>query len=307
MRRALAAAAVLGALACGGPSGGDARDRQLAARATEAAQAGSARPGPDSIVATWSTGQLTRAEVEREGARLPPLLRHQFESRAGRKELAISLVDKRLLADEALRRKLQDDPEIQRQVRELQERLAVQALLAAEEKAAPAPGEPEERAFYESHKGDFATPERVHVRRILLAAPAGPARGAALVRARAILSKARAGESFEALAAQGDGPEKSKGGDLGVLARGDPADPAIEAAAFALQKPGELSAPIESREGVALLQLVEKLPARLPSFEESRAQIREKMLPLRKRQSFDRLRDRLRKDSGVHIDEGALR
>ncbi len=250
---------------------------------------------------------MTRAEVEREGVRLPPILRRQFESPPGRKELALSLVDKRLLFAEAVRRGLDKDEAVQRQVRELNERLTVQALLQAEEKSSVPATEAEERAWFEAHKAELAIPLRVRVRRFLARSASAGEREKARARAKRVLARARAGEPFEALAAAGDGKEKSQGGDLGVQARGDLGDAVLEAAAFALEKPGELSPLVEERDGVAVLQLVEKLPASLPSFADARAAVQQKLQPLRKRRAFDDLRDRLRKESLVKIDEGALR
>src|SRR6476659_1582493 len=79
---------------------------------------------------------VTPEEVAREAERLPPILREKFETPEGRREFAASLVDKKLLVREAHRRGLAEKPEIQRQVRELEERLIVQALLADEERTA---------------------------------------------------------------------------------------------------------------------------------------------------------------------------
>jgi peptidyl-prolyl cis-trans isomerase C len=99
---------------------------------------------------------VSRDELRRETERLPQSLREQFDSPAGRRELLASIVDKRLLVQEARRREFQDDPEIHRQVRELEERLIVQKLLGEDERAAgPATG-PELRSYYEAHKSELA-------------------------------------------------------------------------------------------------------------------------------------------------------
>ena len=76
------------------------------------------------VAGTFNGGKITRADVDRESARMPAALRANFDSFAGRRELARSLLDKKLLAREALRRGFEKDPEVRRQVQELEERLA---------------------------------------------------------------------------------------------------------------------------------------------------------------------------------------
>ena len=260
------------------------------------------------MVGTWSGGSLTRGEVEREGHKLPPLMRPGFDSPMGRKDLAWSLIDKKLLAQEAKKRGYEQNDEIKRQVAELQERLSIQAMMADEERTSAPLTEQDERAWYDAHKAELAEPERAHLGRILCRFPAG---ATSKQRAEA---KARAEKAAKAIrqvglakaAPLGDGPEKDRGGDLGWLLRGELHDPAEETAGFALE-PGGSSAPIEGRDGFAVLTLLEKRAARIPSFEEARATVQAKIEPLRKRRTFDQLREKLRRDSQVKLEEAALK
>ena len=77
---------------------------------------------PQSSSVRWWPGPARKRRA-RESARLPPALREQFETPAGRREFTRSMIDKRLLVLEARRRKLTEDPELRRQVQELEERL----------------------------------------------------------------------------------------------------------------------------------------------------------------------------------------
>ena len=64
-----------------------------------------------------------------------------------------------------------------------------------------------------------------------------------------------------------------KGGDLGTIGRGAMKDvPEFEEALFKL-KPGEISAPVESRLGFHIIRLTALQPAKIKSFEEARVQI----------------------------------
>ncbi len=263
--------------------------------------------GAAGVVARYEGGDVTAEDLRRESSRLPPALRTSFETEFGRRELVNALVDKRLLVQEADRRGLRGDPEIGRQVRELEERLTVQALLAAEEKALGPPAEAELRAWYDGHRSELAQPERVRVSRVLAAAgsTATPAeRAAARLRAERFLSRLHKGEPFATVAAAGSGAEKARQGDLGLIARGG-ADVRLEHAAFALARPGDLSPVVECDEGFAVLRLVERREARVPPFEEVRGEVANRLEPKRKRKAFDDLIERLRKKAKVHVELSA--
>ena len=109
------------------------------------------------------------------------------------------------------------------------------------------------------------------------------------------------------VAAQGDGAERTKGGDLGFLARGKVPDRKLEDAAFALAAPGATSDVVETAEGFALLRLVEKKPARVPPLAEVRSEILNRMSPVRQRRVFDDLLARLRKDAEIDVRPAAAR
>lgn len=253
-------------------------------------------------------GEVTTEELRREVTRLPPVLRARFETANGRREMVGALVDKRLLRDEGMRRKLHLDPEIVRQVQELEERLVVQALLAAEEKAAGAPSDAELRAFHDAHRAELAQPDRVRVRRILAAAARGAASGdraRARARAEAFAARLSRGEPFEKVAAAGDGPEKASAGDLGLLVAGEGKDRRLEAAALALRSPGARSGVIECADGYAVLELVERRPGRVPELEEVRGEVENRLAAQRKRKAFEDLLARLRADADVRIELAA--
>ncbi|NNB93405.1 peptidyl-prolyl cis-trans isomerase [Corallococcus exiguus] len=256
-------------------------------------------------MARFDGGVVTREEMDREARRLPPALREQFVSEAGQREFAWSLVDKRLLVEEARRRGLSSREDIARQVRELEERLVVQELLAEETKAAGTPGEQELRAWYEANRDVFAQPERLHLGRVLArfenpgnAADRARARGRAEQFARRLQAK----EPLSQVQSSGDGPERARNGDLGLFARGELPDRRMEEAAFALQTPGQVSPVVETAEGFAVLQLLERRPARTPPFEEVRAEVEGRVAPVRQRKVFDALRARLRSGSDVQVE-----
>jgi peptidyl-prolyl cis-trans isomerase SurA len=85
------------------------------------------------------------------------------------------------------------------------------------------------------------------------------------------------GESFESLAKQYSDDKNSglKGGKLQNFRRGDLRAPEFENAAYALEKPGDISQPVKTKFGWHIIKLLEKLP--LTTFEEEKAGIEEKV------------------------------
>lgn len=257
------------------------------------------------MVARYRGGTITAGELQRESARLPPALREQFETVNGRREFVNALIDRRLLFEEARRLELTEDPEVRRQVRELEERLAVQALLAAEERKVGAPTEAEARAWYGAHPEAFRQPERRRVVRVLAAVPRGASeRVKAEARARAgrFVDRLARGEDVAAVARDGDGPERARAGDIGLVARGEGREAALVNAVFALGGANATSGVVQLEDGFAALRVVESLPERSPPFEEVRAGVMNRMEPQRKRQALDRLLGSLRKDAGIRLE-----
>lgn len=156
-------------------------------------------------------------------------------------------------------------------------RLPEGVSLSEEEVAAFASENPERiEALFEERKDSLSKPERVRARHILIrVAEDAPDETAEAAKQRAEAARARiaTGEDFVNIANEvsQDAGTSSKGGDLGVFARGDN-DPAVDEAAFALEV-GELSEVIRSTYGYHILRVDERLPALTPTLEESRIEL----------------------------------
>jgi peptidyl-prolyl cis-trans isomerase C len=145
------------------------------------------------------------------------------------------------------------------------------------------------REFYDKNKAEMQVPERLHLRHILIqaAATASPAdKQKARQKAEEVLKKAQGGEDFAKLAAQysEDPGSKDRGGDIGLIAHGQTV-PQFEAAAFALQKPNDLSPVVETRFGYHVIQLVDKQPPSTVPFD----QVKERIVQGLKQQEVQKL------------------
>jgi len=152
-----------------------------------------------------------------------------------------------------------DDPHYREAVRRemIVDRIAVIEL-------APKTRVPESalRAYFDEHRGEYAVPERVQVRQIVVEDRA---------KADGLHSLLGQGGDFAALArANSLAPEAPAGGELPPFARGEL--PEAFDRAFELDV-GQVSAVIESPYGFHIFLLEQKLPASEPTFEELRSKL----------------------------------
>lgn len=149
--------------------------------------------------------------------------------------------------------------------------------------------EREIESYYKEHRDDYATPEEVHARHILIKVDSDAEeeeREAARERAEEILKRLREGADFEAMAKEysEDPGSRSKGGDLGFFGRGRMVKP-FEEVAFSLPV-GELSDLVESPYGYHIIRVDERKGAGYRTLEEVRPQILQR---LRREQSTDEI------------------
>jgi parvulin-like peptidyl-prolyl isomerase len=211
-----------------------------------------------------------------------------------RHQVAGELIDRVLLRQEALRRGIKADAAaIDKQVahdlgryraeglaeerrrhleemlrRQAKERLLQQAL-EQQVKAVAEPSEAEVRAYYAAHLEKFTTPPQLRLGLILLkVAPSAPVASwkAAQQEAQRLQRKLAAGADFAELAAlhSGDGSAE-RGGDLGFVHQGMLAVEAQQA--VDVLKVGEVTAPVNLLQGVALFKLLERQPEVVNPFE----------------------------------------
>lgn len=166
----------------------------------------------------------------------------------------------------------------------------------------------EVHAYYEKHKDEFKVPEMVRLAEILVsteAKPNAPAVDAAAAQAKAksLLEQLKTGTKFEELAKKAsDDASASQGGDLGYFKRGDLA-PELENIVFAM-KPGDVSEPIQTKQGYILLKVLEKKEAGVMSEKEAENQIQERIYYEKLQPAVRDFLTQLREDAYIDIKPG---
>ena len=237
-----------------------------AAFAQEAGPGGQeASPGDDPVVATVDGAPVHRGEVEAAARGLPDQMRQMpMEMLYGM--LLDRVIDFRLLANEAERKNVDEDPAAEAAL--AQARAAVLREFLVQQTIEQGLTEEKLRALYEERKAQegFAQ-DQVHVRHILVQTED---------EARAAIAEIEGGTDFAEVAKERsvDGSAQA-GGDLGFISR-DQVVPEFAEAAFALD-PGETATePVQTQFGWHVIDVVERRNVE-PSYDETAPQLRQEL------------------------------
>lgn len=258
---------------------------------------GAAQPTGDTVLMSNSLAEVTRRDYDAELSRLPPNIREGFANDSRRvHDLLSRMLMQKSLAAQARTAGIDKSPENAARIAFELERLLASMEIAAVERAAADEfdadvGRYEARAreLYLVNKEAYTKPPEVDAAHILFDTtgkkytPEEAHRKAVETRA-----KLASGADFATLARElsDDRVSGEAGGELGWFVQKQ-MDPAFGAAAFALQKPGDLSDPVKSAFGWHIIKLEGKRPAVLLPY----AEAREKILGELRQRFVDQKRD----------------
>ena len=162
----------------------------------------------------------------------------------------------------------------------------------------------ESRAFYDQNTNMFQKPEQVQARHILIKVE-GDATAEQKVEARTkidtVRKKALDGGDFAALASEySEGPSSAKGGDLGYFGRGQMVKP-FDDAVFALE-PGKISEVVETQFGYHIIEVTDRQPASVVSYETAQTQIVERLKQEKSRREIQQYIEKLRAKADIKLN-----
>lgn len=239
------------------------------------AQVSAVSSAPQTVLARGPFGVIvTSSDVLSDLRRAPEATRQAMLTKPENiQQLASNLMVRRVLAKEAERDGLAKDALVAAALAIASDKVLSDARLGKLD-LQNAPSEATLDAYaknvYQANTSKFERPAQTRARHILLSNK-GPD---SLQKATEILSKLRAGASFEETAKQHstDAGSAVRGGDLGFFSAGQMVRP-FEDAVNKLVKPGDLSEPVESQFGYHIIRLEERREKGLASYTEVRAQL----------------------------------
>ena len=144
----------------------------------------------------------------------------------------------------------------------IKEQLLLMRVVDREVRSGVMVTEPELQRYYQSHQNRFLIPDEYRISQILILRKARETEEDASERAMSVSSALKQGADFAELALKhSDGPEATKGGNIGFVRQGELL-PQIERALSVLE-PGQMTDAIQTSDGWHIIKLDEK---RLPQF-----------------------------------------
>lgn len=270
-------------------------------------------------VATIGKRTLTLGELEARLERQPEPVRLQFGTVAKRREFLLSWVQAEVLADEAVRRGFDKDPEVletmrSQMVRRFLEESVVEAIKLE------SVTDDEIKAYYDANLRLYQRPEAVEVRHLQVKDMALAARLHAEIVAAGGGVPAKLVGTWQDYVSRytEDSSTKDRLGSLGLVWSQLPpnATPeekelqeslpeALRAAALKLQ-PYEVSPPVTTERGVHLLLAVSKSPALNVQLSDVQTQIRARLLKRKRDQARADLVSKLVSTAKVEVNEEAI-
>jgi peptidyl-prolyl cis-trans isomerase C len=291
MKRHIVAAvlAVLALAACGEKKG---------------ALAGADRKGGP-VVAEGNGIAITAEEFKARLDEQSPFIRARFASLDRKKEFLDNLVRFELLAAEAAKRGLDQDPEVQMMMKRVMVQKLVQKSFSDAETAKTIP-DAELEAYYRQHEAEYRRPAKVRVAQIVFKSEAEAKKALPSLRADDRKSPA----AFAAAARQHSLDEASKnaGGDLGFRAKDEleaQLSKAAADAAFGLRD-GELAGPFAVAQGFAILKRTGFQDALDRPLDAVKPQIANKLAKERRTKEFDDFVKKLKDGAKIQVNDAEL-
>lgn len=258
-------------------------------------------------VAKFSGQRVTDAELARRFAEMNPYARARFQTVEQRRDYVDGLVRFELLAQEAVRRNLHNDPEVVEAAR----RVMVQQLLKQElEQGAGTVSDAQVAAYYQAHTSDYVKPAMTRLSHIAFKKDDRAKAEAVFTQVQLLPPLDAAG--FGKLAREHSQDERTREleGDLRFLSDEELSaqyGPELAAAAKALQKVGDVApALVETKDALHVVKLQGRQLALNLTVEQARPSIQQLLANETKQERFRALMDRLKKDARLEVNDEAL-
>lgn len=248
------------------------------------------------VIASYGGKQFTEQDLRDELGRLNKRSRKALVDPDRRKQFVENFILSDLIFEEGRREGLDEDADIQKQLRDLERRLVIQKVMQ-EHQSAPVTDE-EVREYYETHPDEFKS-DRVKASHILVKEES---------EANEIMVELQADPSKFSELAEAHSIDKSnasKGGDLGYFGRGRMVKE-FEEAAFVLEEDGQLSPIVKTRFGYHIIMRTEREDGTIKSFDDVKNQIRIRLINEKRRSNTEEFLEALKTTSNYRLDETVL-
>jgi len=258
-------------------------------------------------VAKFSGQALTDAELNQRFSEMNPYARARFQTVEQRRDYVDGVVRFELLSQEAVRRGLQNDPEVVEAAR----RVMVQQLLKKElEENTGGVTDAQVSAWYEAHQSDYVKPAMTRLAHIAFSKENRTKAETVFAQVTALQPLDAAGFGKLAREQSEDPRTRELDGDLRFLSDEELSTqygPELAAAAATLVKVGDVAPSlIETSKAVHIVKLQGRQLALNLSMEQAKPSIVQVLANETKQERFRTLLERLKKDAHLEVNDAAL-
>lgn len=258
------------------------------------AEGASRKTGPSAkdmghVVIEVNEKEITLGEIEQRLKQLAPAVRIRIRKNKGR--FLDSLVQGELLYQEAVRRKIDESPQIRKRIEGLKRRLVIEEFLKQDADAVGA-SEQQLRDFFLANKERFRRREAVTLAHIVLKTEQ---------EAWDAVAELRKGTPFAQVARERSIFEgtRDSGGMMGTAERGA-LEKALEDVAFKVPI-GQPSNPIRTSVGWQVIRVLERVGAEDAKFDDVKDDVKLVYSELKRRERYEALLRRLREGAKVKV------
>ena len=259
---------------------------------------------PSQVVAKVDDTVITVTDVQERINKQSPFVRARYTNADRKKEFLDGLIKFEVMASEAERLGYDKDPEVQRVMKQQMISKFLRKDFESKLKVEDVPDADVEK-YYKEHPEEFNRPDEVRVSQIVVK---DKARADKVVREANAASKTDP-KGFRDLVTKysEDEDSKSRGGDLMSFDASSTTVPKpVVEGAFALKEVGDISPPIKTDRGYAVLRLTQKRPGFSRPLAEVKRQIQQRLFRDTRTKALDAFIADLKKNTKIDIHEDNL-
>ena len=248
----------------------------------------------DKVIAKIGDYTITVKDLNERISNLPEKYREVVRSR--KEEYLKDLIKDTLLFQEAVRKDIDRDKEVQNLIEEAKKKIIVARLLQDEVDNNVVITDEEIELFYTANKDKYMTPEVMRVSHILVLSKDD---------AYDILEEINSGVNFEDLArAKSVDPTAQRAGDIGYFPKGQLLPEFEEACA--LLNIGEISGIVQTTLGYHIIKLTDRKPPQVRLLSTVKEDVKARLRVLEKKRLFNKLLEDIEERTTIEINEEIL-
>jgi peptidyl-prolyl cis-trans isomerase C len=265
---------------------------------------------PSQVVAKVDDTVITVGDFQDKINKQSPFIRARYTTLEKKKEFLDNLIRFEVMAKEAQSRGYDKDPEVQRVMKQQMISKFLQKDFESKLKVEDVPDADVEK-YYNEHPDEYNRKEEVRVSEILVKDKAKADKVYAEAKATVPKPGAQPAEqkNFRDLVTKYSEDEESKGrgGDLTFFAKDSTVYPKqIVSAAFELANVGDVSAPIKTDKGWAILKVTQKRPGFNRPLAEVKRQIQQRLFRDVRTKALDAFIADMKKKSNIEVNDANL-